>query len=251
MKRISKVLLTILIIIAAAAGVVLYVQYDNIYALINGMNTSSEDLAAQMNDNREKLKEEVEKYTSSEIIDISAEDEEKLLNGEITVEDVAEKYHLPLEYMKDDFIVSSEDIYDNSSNTTSASANTIPGTANNKENEKAIDAAISDGVSKMYALKAKYVNKLGELEREVINQYSNLPIEKQTKDSKYSLVMDNIDYVADLEQKCDNEVTKVISTLETELIRLNGNTEIIQILKDAYQQEKEVKKSYYLSLYKN
>lgn len=251
MKKISKVLLIILTIIAAATGVFMYVQYDNISALINGMNTSPEELADEMNDSREKLKEEVEKYTSSEIIDISAEDEEKLLNGEISIEDVAEKYHLPLEYMKDDFIVSSEDIYDDSSDTTSASANTVPGSANNEDNEKAIDAAVSDGVSKMYALKAKYVNKLGELEREVAKEYSNLPKEKQNENSKYSLVMDNIDYIAELEKKCDNEVAKVLSVLESELIRLNGDTEIIQILQGAYQQEKEVKKSYYLSLYKN
>lgn len=245
MKKISKVLLIILTIVAVAASVVLYVQYDNISALINGMNTSSEDLAAQMDDNREKLKEEVEKYTSSAINDISAEDEEKLLNGEISIEDVAEKYQLPLEYMNDD----SEDTMENSSGTTSTSGNTTPETAENKDNEKAIDAAISDGVSKMYALKAKYVNKLGELEREVIKEYSNLPKEKQTEDNKYSMVMNNINYIAELEQKCDDEVAKVISSLESELIRLNGDTEIIQILKDAYEQEKEVKKAYYLSLY--
>ncbi|KAF5037163.1 hypothetical protein DSECCO2_567570 [anaerobic digester metagenome] len=240
MKKISKVLLIILTVIVLAAGVVLYVQYDNISALINGMNTSSEDLASQMNNNREKLKEEVEKYTSNPINDISAEDEKKLLNGEISIEDVAEKYHLPLDYMKD----SSEDTY--SSDATPESANTVPEISD----EKAIDAAISDGVSKMYALKTKYVNKLGELEREVIKKYSNLPKEKQTEENKYSLVMNNIVYIAGLEKKCDNEVAKVLSTLESELIRLNGDTEIIQILKDAYQQEKEVKKAYYLSLYK-
>lgn len=244
MKKISKVLLIILTIIVVVAGVVLYVQYDNISALINGMNTSSEDLAAQMNDNREKLKEEVEKYTSSEIVDISAEDEEKLLNGEISIEDVAEKYHLPLDYMKD----SNDDTY--SSETKPESANTIPEASDNKDNEKAIDAAISDGVSKMYALKAKYVNKLGELEREAIKEYSSLPKEKQDENAKYSIVMENIDYIADLEQQCDNEVAKVLSALESDIIRLNGDTEIIQILQDAYQQEKEVKKAYYLSLYK-
>jgi hypothetical protein len=247
MKKVSKILLTILTIITVVACVVLYAQYDNISALINGLNSSTEDLAAEMDDNREKLKEEVEKYTSSSINDISAEDEEKLLNGEITVEDVAEKYNLPLEYMQDD----NESTPDNSSDTISTSGNTSPVTADKKDNEKEIDAAISSGVSKMYALKAKYVSKLGELEREVIKEYSNLPKEKQTEDNKYSLVMKNIDYVADLEQQCDSEVANVISTLESELIRLNSNTEIIQILKDAYQQEKEVKKSYYLSLYKN
>ncbi|MEA5093504.1 MAG: hypothetical protein VB128_00975 [Sedimentibacter saalensis] len=246
MKKISKVLLIIVTIIVLVAGVVLYVQYDNISALMSGMNTSSEDLAAQMDDNREKLKEEVKKYTSSPINDISAEDEEKLLNGEISIKDVADKYHLPLDYMKDD----SRDTQDNSSDTKPESSNTIPETSVSKDNEKSIDAAISDGVSKMYALKVKYVNKLGELEREAIKEYSNLPKEKQDEASKYSIVMKNINNIAGLEKKCDNEVANVLSALESELKRLNGDTEIVQILKDAYQQEKEVKKAYYLSLYK-
>lgn len=252
MKKVGKVLITLLIIIAAVAGMLLYAQYDNISALINGLNTSSEDLASRMDDNREKLKTEVEKYTSDKINDITAEDEKKLLDGEITVEDVAEKYNLPLEYMKDAFIVSCEDIPENSPDTTSVSENTIPGTAyNGKDNEKEIDAAISDGVSKMYALKAKYVNKLGELERKVYDEYTSLPKEKQNEDSKYKLVMENMDYVSQLEEKCDIEVAKVLSTLKAELISLNGDTDIIQILQDAYEEEKEVKKAYYLSLYRN
>ncbi|MGB4439081.1 MAG: hypothetical protein WBJ13_07635 [Sedimentibacter sp.] len=249
MKRIRKVLITLLIIIAAAAGILLYVQYDNITALIHGLSASSEDLATEMDDNREKLKTEVEKYTSGTINDMTAEDEEKLLSGEITIEDVAEKYNLPLEYMTYEDI----DAIKSTGNNSSTSTTTAPGTSavDASVNTKAIDAAISDGVSKMYALKAKYVNKLGELEREVIKEYTSIPKEKQNEDSKYSIVMGNVNYVAELEQKCDSEVAKVLSTLETELKKLKGDTEIIQILQDAYQSEKEVKKSYYLSLYKN
>ena len=248
MKKVGKVLITLLIIIAAAAGILLYAQYDNISALIYGLNTSSEDLASRMNDNREKLKTEVEKYTSGKINDITAEDEKKLLDGEITIEDVAEKYNLPLEYMKDDNI----DGMNSNGDSTGTSYSTAPSisASNGTVNTKAIDAAISDGVSKMYAIKAKYVNKLGELEREVVKEYSSLPKENQTEDSKYVIVKDNINYVAELEKKCDDEVAKVLSTLEAELKKLNGDTEIIEILRDAYQDEKEVKKSYYLSLYK-
>lgn len=235
MKKVTKILIALLLIVVAGVGVLLYFQYDNISAIINSLNHSSEDIAAEMDDNREKLKVEVEKYTSNPIQDISAEDEEKLLSGEITIEEVADKYNLPLDYMKD------SDGIDDSSNT-----NVIPDTSSNT---KAIDNAISDGVSKMYALKAKYVNKLGELEREVIKEYESLPKEKQNEDNKYSIVVDNINYISQLEKKCDEDVAKVLSTLESELIRLNGETDIIQILQDAYEDEKEVKKAYYLSLY--
>ncbi len=251
-KVLRKPIKLLLIVIVSIVGILSYLQYDNIVALIYGLNHSSEDIAEEMDDNREKLKSEVEKYTSEPIQDITAEDEEKLLKGEITIEEVADKYNLPLDYMKD--IDENENIEEleefnnsdtnNDNNQNNYDNSTAPDT-------KAIDDAISDGVSKMYALKAKYVNKLGELERKVYDEYTSLPKEKQNEDSKYKLVIDNIDYVAQLEEKCDIEVEKVLSTLKTELTNLNGDTDIIQILQDAYQEEKEVKKAYYLSLYNN
>lgn len=48
---------------------------------------------------------------------------------------------------------------------------------------------------------------------------------------------------ANLEEKCDNEVCEVISELTNEPNKLNGDTEIINILKNAYEEETELKKS--------
>jgi len=194
-----------------------------------------------MDDQRNKLKTEVEKYVSRPIEDISAEDEKKLIKGEITVEEIADKYNLPLDYMKD----ADTSLSEGTTNNPQDASNEV------QPDSKAIDKAISEGVSKMYALKAKYVNKLGEVERTVLKEYKNLPKEKQNKDGKYKILMDNLDSVAKLEKKCDDEVAKVLSDLEEELESLNGDTEIVKILREAYKQEKEIKKSYYLSMYNN
>lgn len=236
MKKQNKIFLTILIILIASVSIFALWQKDNIFALINGMNSSADDLALKMDENRASLKTEVEKYTSEPVLDITAEDEQKLLKGEVTVDDIADKYNLPLDYMRDDGVSNIE-------------PNNKPD-ENSQIDTKSVDKAISNGVSKMYALKAKYVNKLGEVEREVYNEYSSLPEEKQNEDSKYKILMGKLDYVAQLESKCDNEVAKVISDLEIELKELNADTKIIKILRDSYNKEKELKKSYYLSLYK-
>lgn len=239
----KQIFFTILIILIASISTFAFWQKDNISALINGMNSSSDDLALKMDENRANLKAEVEKYTSQPVMDITAEDEQKLLKGEVTVEDIADKYNLPIDYMKDN------DVANNETNYKPEQSDIVQSSESNQVDTKAIDKAISEGVSKMYALKAKYVNKLGELEREVIKEYTSLPAEKQNKDSKYKIMMDKLNYVSQLEKKCDDEVAKVLSNLEGELKKLNGDTEIIKILKNAYKQEKEIKKSYYLSLY--
>ncbi len=234
MKKLVKILLTLFLIILIIVGALAFWQRDNISALINGMKYSSDDLALQLDTKREELKTKVEKYTSAAINDISAEDEEKLFNGGMTIEEISDKYKLPIDVMKEN-----PDQSKNADNTSVAG----------EDNSKAIDDAISAGVSKMYALKAKYVSKLGELEREVINEYSSLPKEKQNAKSKKEIVTKNINYIAEMEQKCDSEVKTALSTLKKQLKELNGDTEIVSILEEAYENEKELKKAYYLSLY--
>ena len=245
MRKITKVLLKSLCVIVILLGVVVYWQFDNISSVINGLKYSSEDLALQLDSNRDDLKARMEKYTSSTINDLSAEDEKKLLNGEITIEEISEKYNLPLNVMKDDNSQNSNS--DIKETPTKSDANMEP--SFNADSAKAIDEAISTGVSKMYALKVKYVSKLGEIERNVYKEYSNLPIEEQNESSKKNILMKNLNYIAEMEQKCDKEVAYTLSLLESELVKLNGDTEIIEILKKSYKNEKELKKSYYLSLY--
>lgn len=244
MKKLVKILLTLFLIVLIIAGALIFWQRDNISALINGMKYSSDDLALQLDNKREELKTQVEKYTSAKINDISAEDEEKLFNGGITIEEISDKYKLPIDVMKEN-----DDQKTGQSNNPEHSINVDNTSDVGEDNSKAIDDAVSTGVSKMYALKAKYVSKLGELEREVISEYSSLPKEKQNAKSKKEIVTKNINYIAEMEQKCDSDVEAVLTTLEEQLKELNGDTEIITILKEAYENEKELKKAYYLSLY--
>ncbi len=233
MRKSIKILLVILAVILMAAGALVVWQYDNISALIKGLSSSSEDLAVKIDEHRNKVKTEIEKYVPKPIEDISAEDEKKLLSGEISLEEVADKYKLPIEYMKDE--------PDNKVPNTPAE---IP-----FDKTKTIEKEIGDSIAQLYALKAKYVNKLGELERDVKDQYSKLPESKQNKEGKKELIMANIDYVAGLEKTCDSEVDKVVAELEKKLKELKGDLGIIQTIRNAYEEEKELKKSYYLSLY--
>ena len=241
MKKSTKILITLLIIFIAASAVLFVWQRENIMALVSSLNNSSEDLAVKMDEHRNKVKKEVEKYVSNPIEDISAEDEQKLLKGELSVEDIAKKYNLPLDYIKDE-----EHSPDKTGGTNN---NDKPQTA--ETDTKALDEAISSSVSKMYALKAKYVGKLGELERQVIEEYKNLPKDKQTESAKRDLLRGIVGQISSYEKKCDDEVNLVLSNLEAELKKHNGDKEIINILKEAYVKEKEVKKAYYLSIYNN
>lgn len=233
MSKILKMLLSFFLILLAIAGSLAFWQRENISALIKGRKYSSEELALQLDERRQEIKTKVEKYTNTPIQDLSSEDEEKLFKGEITFEEISEKYNLPLDVMKEDKKENSDSNVDIIENVDS----------------KAIDKVIGDSVSKMYALKAKYVSKLGEMERKVVEEYSQLPKEERNQNTKKEIISKNINYAAELEKQCDKEVEEVIQSLEKNLKELKGDNEIIKTLKEAYYNEKELKKSYYLSLY--
>lgn len=233
MNKILKISLSIILILLAIVGSLAYWQRENITALIKGTKYTPEELASQLDEKKQEIKTKVEKYTNIPIQDLSKEDEEKLFKGEITFEEISEKYNLPLDVMK-------EEEKENSNPTSSISENI---------DSQAIDKVIGDSVSKMYALKAKYISKLGEMERRIFEEYKQLPKEERNQNTKKEIIANNINYVAELEKQCDKEVEEVLKSLEKKLKELKGDNEIIKTLKEAYYNEKELKKSYYLSLY--
>jgi len=234
----KKVILSILLLMIMAASAA-YNQRDYIIALINGTRYSPEELHTQIKDNKASLKDELQKYTEATFDDITAEDEEKLLKGEITLEEISEKYKLSFDD-KDSKITSNVNDSESTNN---------DGSSSNSDKSKAIDKAVSSSVSQMYALKATFVSELGEVARQAYTEYTSLPKEKQNSEGKSEVVINNINKVSQLEQNCDAKVEYLLSDLQSELEQLNGDTEIIQVLRNSYEEEKEIKKSYYLSLY--
>lgn len=247
MKKFLKVMVIALSIIIVGVLIIGLWQKDNISAFLKSRNISSEDLEKEIDARREELKKNIEGYISKQIVDISAEDEKKLLKGEISLEEIYDKYNLTDIDTKSN--IESND--ENSINNSTTNNNDLNKSNANDSNTSEIDDLIGKSIAKMYALKASYVNKLGELERNVYSQYKSLPAEEQNFQGKQKIVMNNMSKAADLEKQCDSAVETILSELKKSLTDLNSDTEIIKLLENAYKEEKNLKKSYYLSLYNN
>ncbi len=232
----KKIFLTILTLIIIAVCSLAYIQRDNISAIINGSKYSSEELEEQISENKKNLKEELQKYTTKTINDISAEDEEKLIKGEITLEEISKKYNYNTSNT-------------NTENDSESNSNNNQNTSNDTTNS--MDNVINDSVSQLYAIKASFVSELGEVVRQAYTEYKSLPKEKQNSSGKQEVVLNNINKISQLEKSCDAEVELILSHLQSELEKLKVDTEIVQVLRASYEDEKEAKKSYYLSLYYN
>ncbi len=224
MKRWIKILLAVLTVLVIVTAAVMVWQRNNINAVVTTITKTEDEIASELDDSKEKLRTEVkEKYNADLVSDFTAEEERKIIKGEISAENAVkileEKY-------KD--------------------ANKQNASSQNKG--ETVDKLIGDKVIELYSLKAYYLGKLGQIEAKVKKEYIAMPEEKKNLIGKQELVAKYIGTATSLLNQCDNEVNKLLKELESELKALKEDTSVVKTIRDAYEKEKALKKAYYLKL---
>ncbi len=110
---------------------------------------------------------------------------------------------------------------------------------------------INKHVAKLYIVKNRFVTELGSTEKTIRKQYVSLPKEQQVPTSRKEIAKQYISVVADLELECDAEVESILAALKTELSAVGGDLTIIDTIRLQYEEEKSLKKAYYLDIYMN
>ena len=228
MKLWKKILLGIIWAIIALVVALCVWQCSNITAVWKAMNSSSEEIAREMDVAKKELEDELIKDYPIIVSDFTAEEEKKIIKGEITYEEAVSSMNEKYENKK-------ETIGTNSEN-------------KNADNSAAAERLIGDKVVELYSIKAYYLGQLGQIEASVKRDYAKLPKEKRNLVGKKSLVDKYMGTALGLLGKCDDAVAGVLSELETGLKNLNADTAIVNKIKQAYEKEKELKKAYYISL---
>lgn len=215
-----KVLLGLLFI---AACILVVWQWNNIHSVITAVRYSEEELAEKIENNKKNVENEVAAFTGGAVKGFSHEEEEQIRKGEITAEQVFEK-------INNKSIVQIED----------------------EQAQPAQDAnlLINASIEKLYFLKAKYISSLGELERRAISDYKALPKSQRGIKAQKNIISSYLGEAAALESECDAAVSDILKSLEANLKAINADTKIVNTIKKSYSEEKMLKKSYYLNLYK-
>ena len=119
-----------------------------------------------------------------------------------------------------------------------------------KLSEEEYNKKVAELVAKIYVIKANFTSTLSAFESNIIASYKALPKEQHTTATKAKIVSDNMGYVTGLEAQCDAQIKAVTDELSA-LMKENGkDTSLVDAINSAYQSEKELKKAYYISLYK-
>ena len=223
MRIYKKIILGVFVLILVTLTAVCVWQWENINAVIKTMTSTSEQIAREMDDTKKQLEDDIKQQYPSVISDFTAEEEKKILKGEMSVDEAVEVLNRK---------------YENSKNNATASKGPSPET----------DRLISEKVIELYSLKAYYLGQLGQMEAVVKKDYAALPKEKRNLLGKKEIVSRYMGKAMGLLEQCDARVETLLAELKTELNALNADTSIINKIRAAYESEKKLKKAYYMKL---
>ena len=241
MKK-RHIFLIILALIVVVVGVFAYINRGNIAAVIHGLTTSTEDLNQKRQESNKKAAEAVKQYGVESIRPLTEEESEKLSKGELTEE---EAINLILGKTEETTEQAGENTPDKD-----VSSSGKPDAQQQKQDDKIkeANAEIAQLVGKMYVLKSQFTNEILEVKKWVVKEYQKLkPEEKKSDSIKMKIGRVALDDVAVLEKECDAQVEEILSKI-TELLTESGqSTDLVKQIRNAYEEEKQLTKSYYIS----
>ena len=243
MKKKTKVILIVLLVIVLAAAVAAYLNRDLFAIVKDSVSYDNETLEKMVEENQVKTDETLKSIGIESVNPLTEEDLEKLQSGEMTEEEAAEKVV---------GISGSGSAKPDGSGEQTNSENSKPGQPENGTDggkKQETDQNVARLVGKMYVLKAKFESELSGLESWVISQYVALPESERTYSAKVKLGRQALDKANSLEANCDSQVNAILNDMETELKNAGMDTSSVDSIRSAYENEKKITKSYYLSKY--
>lgn len=232
MKKWIKGLGMVTLILGIGAVSLVVWQRENIVAVAGGIKYSEEEIAQQIAQSKQNVEEVFSRYDMPSIRDFTLEEEEAIRRGELTAEEAVAK------------------LFDQSTATDEHQDKQEEVALGTQETAEVIAEVIATYTAQMYALKAKYLGVLGGIEQSAISAYKGLAKEDRTMGQIQKIISSHISQGLSMEAQCNSEVEGVLTALEEELVARGADTTIVQTMREAYNSEKSLKKSYYLSLVK-
>lgn len=229
-KKLNILLIVAAVIVAGIAAVAVW-QWDNILSVIYSVKYSEEDLNRMLDENKSELNTALEGIGANTVRDLTEEETAALEEGLITENDAVE-ISLGIKTLQEKLAEKNEQKSTPAQSTSSDET-----------------SATSDLIAQLYVLKSSYMGKLSSLESQAKAEYSSTPENERTAAWKSSMLAKYSGKVAALEGECDARVEALISEIKAELSKTGGDMSIINTIRSAYENEKQIKKAHYLNTY--
>ena len=227
------VILFALLICMISAGIFIYKNRNSIMALYYTYTNKVDVLEQSKQNTDEKAMDAIKEFGVETVRPLTEEEEKKLNSGEISEEDAV------------DLILGKDNVQESTEEKSTETSSGVANDANTEKNEE-----IAKLIGEMYVLKSKFSGDLKGIEdwvnskyREYTKEYGkgNIPYSVKAKVGKKAYN----DALA-LEAKCDTKVEEILARITVLLKETGQNTNIVNEIRAAYENEKMLAKSYYM-----
>jgi len=231
MKTWKKVVLICLAVFFVACIALAIWQWNNIKAFYYFATIdSNEEIQQRITEQKIEREKIVSQYIDGTVRDFTEQEEKMITDGEMSVEEATQ-------IIQEEFEKSAEKSSSSSKNSSS-------------KQKKEIDKFIADNIIQLYSYKAYYLGQLGQIEKSAKKDYVALPAKDRTFVSKQAIVDKYLGTANALLIECDGKVEAIMNSIEKKLKENGMDTSIVGQIKDSYEEEKALKKAYYMSLLK-
>lgn len=213
MKKVFKTLAVILLVLVVILTAVVVWQWDNIQVLFVSVNYSAETIDTMAQDNEQQLNQLLNDLAEGDVRALSDEEIQKLISGELSEEEA-------IEIIKD-----------------------MSG------NQPQSHSRIDDIISRMFLLRAEYVNRLTSLENDAKSKAKEIFRKKTSITERLAFIEKYTGKGLGLEKECDARMKSLVGELESEIKKSGKNASIVSEVRQYYETEKKLKKSQLLSKY--
>lgn len=252
MKKL-KIGAIILLIIIALLAILFWWQFENIKSVYYWFRYDNQNVSELI----DRQKNEVDKYikdNSNLSVRQSTEAEQKLHQEEIINDDEFVDVLTGKTDVKEIFgqnigLDDSKNFVDETGKPITKEELESSKKENSEDNkEKDNSQRASECVARMYVLKSNFESRLAALAGEAKADYISVPLE-QRKGRKAEVVKKIYSRATELENECDSKVEIVLKELDSILKESGEDRSIVNRIRQSYNEEKSLKKAYYLNLF--
>ncbi len=233
--KIRYAVIAVIGVILVCIALFLAFNWSNLSAIYGGVTNTKEEIVIQQKNNEAKINGLVKSITSANVNALSEDMRVKLENGEITEADAIEII-LGSDYGK--WVASGRE---NESGGGEQLAEYTPAKAKHSNKDQTI--------AKIYLLRSTYTGKIDSLISKGKTAVKALPPSERTASKQFEIADNLIDAGLALESECDAQMEALLSELEQDLESSGEDTGVISEIRDAYENEKKLKKEELFNTY--
>ena len=244
MKKRTKIILSVLaVFLAGGIGLAAW-QWNNLQALKYGLSMDTAALDEKIQENSAALDEAMDRY-QVEKYEITQDELAALTDGSLSPQEVAQKLLESREPPK----AAAPEASAGSQQTGEGSQSADPGQNGGPVSAplSAEEQEIQQLIATMYVLQASYEEKLNAEVQGAIDEYL---AGEHTSENRTRVVYKRIEGLLAMEKECDAQVAQVVSRLRELLKATCQSEDLAKQAEAAYQQEKSLKKAYYLNAFR-